>query len=85
MIELPIFGKPKMTAEDLANEFLEENRGEIDLAFFSAVSGVPFAMPLAKFKGWADSKGYNRDVEELAVALQTKLDSKLKETMSKQG
>ena len=61
--------EPKVTTEGLAEQFLDEYSGEVDLAYYSEASGVPFIMPLAKYRSWLESRGQSQSVEQLTQAL----------------
>jgi hypothetical protein len=61
--------EPKVTTAGLAVQFLDEYDGEVDLAYYSAAGGLPFILPLAKFRSWLESRGYSQPVEQLAGPL----------------
>ncbi len=51
--------KPSQTPLAAAiNKFLEENPGEIDLAWYAEMEKMPYLPPVIKFLEWAREKGY---------------------------
>jgi len=66
---------------DLALKFLEEESGEVDIAWYCELEKMPFEPPIVKFIEWVEAKGhgglYSR--EQLVDALNRAFRMKIEE------
>lgn len=71
----------------LAAQFLDENPGEVDLAWFSAMNSLPFEPPVNKFLTWIRSRGISEvpSFDEARASLLGALKSKIAERRVKGG
>ncbi|HDI42405.1 MAG TPA: hypothetical protein ENF62_01315 [Candidatus Bathyarchaeota archaeon] len=53
--------------EELVNQFLDENSGEVDLAWHLEMEKMPYIPPVVKFMDWMAEKGYNSNYDRKAI------------------
>lgn len=68
------------TLPQLAEMFLDQERGEVDLAWFAEQEGLPFELPLNKFKGFVETRGGVHPVEDMSKQLTLAFKSRLGRT-----
>ncbi|RLE92322.1 MAG: hypothetical protein DRN04_10625 [Thermoprotei archaeon] len=67
---------------DLALKFLEEESGEVDIAWYCELEKMPFEPPVVKFVEWVEAKGhgglYSREqlIDALNRAFRMKIDER---------
>ncbi|RLE81234.1 MAG: hypothetical protein DRJ52_04640 [Thermoprotei archaeon] len=73
---------PAPSPLDLALKFLEEESGEVDIAWYCELEKMPFEPPIVKFIEWVEAKGhgglYSREqlLDALTRAFRMKLDER---------
>ncbi|RLI31611.1 hypothetical protein DRO48_00265 [Candidatus Bathyarchaeota archaeon] len=53
--------------EELVNQFLDENSGEVDLAWHLEMEKMPYIPPVVKFMDWMAEKGYNSNYDRKTI------------------
>lgn len=70
--------KPSVSVAELINRYLEENKGEVSLAWFAKQEKFPYIPPLVAVKEYVEARGGSvADMEELRKTFMRILESKM--------
>lgn len=70
--------KPSVSVTELISRYLEENKGEVSLAWFARQEKFPYVPPLVAVKEYIEAKGGAvTDMEELRRTFMRILESKM--------
>ncbi|MCS7103663.1 MAG: hypothetical protein NZ992_07280 [Candidatus Korarchaeum sp.] len=70
--------RPSVSVAELISRYLEENKGEVSLAWFARQEKFPYVPPLVAVKEYVEARGGAvNDVEELRRTFMRVLESKM--------
>ncbi len=70
--------KPSVSVAELISRYLDENKGEVSLAWFARQEKFPYVPPLVAVKEYIETKGGTvTDMEELRKTFMRILESKM--------
>jgi hypothetical protein len=74
----PVQPEPRVSVAELINRYLDENKGEVSLAWFARQEKFPYIPPLLAVKEYVEAKGGSvSDMEELRRTYMRILESKM--------
>lgn len=74
----PVQPEPRVSIAELINRYLDENKGEVSLAWFARQEKFPYVPPLMAVKEYIEAKGGSvTDMEELRKTFMRILESKM--------
>ncbi|ACB07640.1 hypothetical protein D9Q81_00290 [Candidatus Korarchaeum cryptofilum] len=77
-VQPPVQPEPRVSVAELVNRYLDENKGEVSLAWFARQEKFPYIPPLLAVKEYVEAKGGSvSDMEELRRTYMRILESKM--------
>jgi hypothetical protein len=77
-VQPPVQAEPRVSIAELINRYLDENKGEVSLAWFARQEKFPYIPPLLAVKEYVEAKGGSvSDMEELRRTYMRILESKM--------
>jgi hypothetical protein len=77
-VQPPVQAEPRVSIAELINRYLDENKGEVSLAWFARQEKFPYVPPLMAVKEYIEAKGGSvTDMEELRKTFMRILESKM--------
>jgi len=77
-VQPPVQPEPRVSVAELINRYLDENKGEVSLAWFARQEKFPYIPPLVAVKEYIEAKGGSvADMEELRRTFMRILESKM--------
>jgi hypothetical protein len=77
-VQPPVQPEPRVSVAELVNRYLDENNGEVSLAWFARQEKFPYIPPLLAVKEYVEAKGGSvSDMEELRRTYMRILESKM--------
>jgi len=77
-VQPPVQPEPRVSVAELINRYLDENKGEVSLAWFARQEKFPYIPPLLAVKEYVEAKGGSvSDMEELRRTYMRILESKM--------
>ena len=74
----PVQPEPRVSVAELISRYLDENKGEVSLAWFARQEKFPYIPPLLAVKEYIEAKGGSvTDMEELKKTFMRILESKM--------